>query len=256
MALLNWSMTMVGYPAHARNASRSVGVTHMSTHEALQFFEALGLSEGWLQVEGSQPQLERIRAGTRVDVNLPELFASSKVINTEGMASGALTFVAIDPQRGKPPADRPLIAWAEAHQAAWLEVIDNDVVYLGGLDDVQFDRLLVWFLCRRPLELDWHRMRVDERAAPRLRLGLFEHGWTRNLGLVKTLRRQSCELWGGVHRKCILDHAAQPSPNQAQVGIRMSVEGGAWVGKDLHEQRCLLSDDTGKLQFGSGFYQP
>ncbi len=34
-----------------------------------------GLSTGWLQVEGSQPQLERIREGTRVDVNLPEVSA-------------------------------------------------------------------------------------------------------------------------------------------------------------------------------------
>jgi hypothetical protein len=256
MAQLNWSMTMVGYPAHARSASRTTGVTHMSTHEALQFIESLGLSEGWLQIEGSQPQLERIRSGTRIGVNLPELFASSRVINTEGVSSGALTFVAVDPARGKPPADRTLIAWAEANQAPWLEIIDNDVVYLGGLDDQQVDRLMVWFLCRRPLEIDWRTTHLEARAAGRLRHGLFEHGWTRNLGLVKTLRRQSCELWGGVHRKCILDHAAQPSPTQVQVGIRMSIEGKEWIGKDLGEQRCLLSDETGKLQFGSGFYQP
>ena len=256
MALLNWSMTMVGYPAHARSASRSVGVTHMSTNEALQFIENLGISEGWLQIEGSQPQLERIRAGTRIGVNLPELFASSRVINTEGVSSGALTFVAADPARGKPPADRTLIAWAEQNQATWLEIIDNDVVYLGGLTDAQLDRLLIWFLSRRPLEMDWRTARLEPRSAHRLRTGLFDHGWTRNLGLVKALRRQSCELWGGVHRKCILDHAAQPSPTQVQTGVRLSFEGDEWVGKDLVDQRCLLSDDTGKLQFGSGFYQP
>src|SRR5258708_2739440 len=148
MALLNWSMTMIGYPAHARSASRVVGLTHMTTHEALQFAEVLGelqglvgshvgqqfaenlgVSAGWLQVEGSQPQLERIREGTRVGVSLPELFATSRVIDTQGVASGALTFVAADPARGKPPTDRSLIAWAEEQAAPWLEVIDNDAAY-------------------------------------------------------------------------------------------------------------------------------
>ena len=65
MALLNWSMTMIGYPAHARSASRVVGLTHMTTHEALQFAENLGVSAGWLQVEGSQ-QIGRASCRERV----------------------------------------------------------------------------------------------------------------------------------------------------------------------------------------------
>jgi hypothetical protein len=256
MALLNWSMTIIGYPAHARSASRVVGITHMSTHEALQFAENIGVSAGWLQVEGQQPQLERIREGTRVDVSLSELFASSRVIQTEGVASGALTFVAADPAQGKPPGDRPLTAWAEERGAVWLEVIDNDLAYLGGLNDDQVGRLLTWFLCRRPLELDWRKCVLDARIAARLRIGLFEHGWTRNLELVKPARRITCDLWGGVHRKCRLDHGALPAPTQVQSGLRLSVENGQWTGKDLADQRCLLNDDTGKLAFGSGFYQP
>ena len=171
MALLNWSMTVLGYPAHARAASRVVGLTHMSTHDALNFIEVQGLSTGWLQVEGSQPQLERIREGTRVDVNLPELFASSKIIQTEGVASGALTFVAADPKLGKPPSDRSLITWAEEHQRPWLEVIDNDVTYFGGLDDTQIDALVNWFLARRPsraeLAQDHARPTAGGPTAPR-----------------------------------------------------------------------------------------
>jgi hypothetical protein len=116
MALLNWSMTAVGYPTHVRTASRVVGLTHMSTHDALHFIEVQGMSTGWLQVEGSQPQLEHIREGTRVDVNLPEMFASSQIVQTEGVASGAMTYVAADPSLGKPPSDRSLITWAEEHK--------------------------------------------------------------------------------------------------------------------------------------------
>jgi hypothetical protein len=256
MALLNWSMTLLGYPAHARSASRVVGVSHMSTHEALHFVENLGFREGWLQLEGSQPQLERIRDGTRVGVNLPELFASSRIINTDGVSSGDLTFVAADPALGKPPGDRSLITWAEEHSACWLQVIDNDVVYIGGLDDGQIEKLLIWFLCRRPLELEWRHVGMDKRSAARLRNGLFEHGWTRNLELVKARRRLTNELWGGVHRKCILDHATAPAPGQVQAGVGLTYEGAQWIGKDLTDQRCLISDDTGKLLLGSGFYQP
>jgi hypothetical protein len=256
MALLNWSMTVLGYPAHARSASRVVGLTHMSTHDALNFIEVQGLSTGWLQSEGSQPQLERIREGTRVDVNLPELFASSKIIQTEGVASGALTFVAADPRLGKPPTDRTMITWAEDHQLPWLEVIDNDVTYFGGLSDAQIDALLAWFLSRRPAELQWRKTLLDPRLAARLRHGLFEHGWTRNLELVKVGRKTFSDLWGGVHRKCLLEHGAIAGPSQVQIGLRLCHENGTWTGRDISDQRCVLSDDTGKLAFGSGIYKP
>ena len=256
MALLNWSMTVLGYPAHARAASRVIGLTHMSTHDALHFIEVQGLSTGWLQVEGSQPQLERIREGTRVDVNLPELFASSQIVQTEGVASGALTFVAAHPTLGKPPNDRTLIAWAEEHQRPWLEVIDNDVSYFGGLNDQQIETLLTWFLSRRPAELNWRKTTIDPRLAARLRVGLFEHGWTRNLELVKVGRKIFSDLWGGVHRKCLLDHGTIPGPSQVQIGLRLCHENGVWTGKDISDQRCVLSDDTGKLTLGSGYYKP
>jgi hypothetical protein len=253
MALLNWSMTMVGYPPHARSASRVVGLTHMSTHEALNFADNQGMASGWLLVEGSQPQLERVQEGTRVGVSLREMLSDSRVSKTEGVASGSVFFVAGDPATGKPPADRSLIAWAEERRQPWVEVIDNDAAYWGGLSDAQIERLCAWFLCRRPAEQDWRKVRIEPRLAGRLRHGLVEHGWTRNLELVKTGRRLSCDLWGGVHRRCILDHANSPAPAKVQIGLRLTLEDGQWLGKDI-EQRCLLSDDTGKLQFGSGYY--
>ena len=255
MALLNWSMTTIGYPAHARSASRVVGLTHMSTHDALHFIEVQGWSTGWLQVEGSQPQLERIREGTRVDVNLPELFASSRIIQTEGVASGALVFVAVDPSLGKPPVDRSLITWAEANGAPWLEVIDNDAAYFGGLSDTQIDALLAWFLSRRPADLEWRKTVIDPRLAARLRHGLFEHGWTRNLELVKAGRKVIADLWGGVHRKCLLDQSTMGVPTAVQSGLRLTYDSGTWTGKDISDQRCVLNDDTGKLTFGSGYYR-
>jgi hypothetical protein len=256
MALLNWSMTIAGYHAHARSGSRVVGISHMSTHEALRFAENQELSTGWLLAEGSQPQLERVRQGTPVGVSLGELFAESRVVKTEGLASGSLVFTSASPARGQPPGDRSLIAWAEERHQPWVEVIDNDAAYWGGLSDPQIDRLLAWFLCRRPVEQDWRKVTVEAKTAAHLRQGLFEHGWTRNLELVKTKPRTTLELWGGVHRKCILDPAAFPSPTQVQIALRLELEDAQWWGRELEDRRCLLSDETGKLQFGSGFYQP
>ncbi len=256
MALLNWSMTTIGYPAHARSASRVVGLTHMSTHDALNFIEAQGMTTGWLQVEGSQPQLERIREGTRIDVNLPEMFAASQIVQTEGITSGALTYVAADPNLGKPPGDRSLITWAEEHNLQWLEVIDNDAAYFGGLSDQQIDALMNWFLSRRPADLPWKKTTIDPRLAARLRHGLFEHGWTRNLELVKVGRKVIADLWGGVHRKCILDYGSIGVPTAVQSGLRITHENGTWMGKDISDQRCVLNDDTGKITFGSGYYNP
>jgi hypothetical protein len=256
MALLNWSMTMVGYSAHARNASRVIGLSHMSTHDALHFLEVHGMTTGWLQVEGSQPQLERIREGTRVDVNLPELFASSQIVQTEGVASGALTYVVADPASGKPPGDRSLITYAEERQAIWLEVIDNDLSYFGGLNDTLIEQLILWFLSRRPADLPWRKTTIDPRLFARLKTGLFDHGWTRNLELVKAGKKTTCDLWGGVHRKCLLDHGHANSPAALQTGMRLMCENNNWTGKDISDQRCLLNDDTGKLAFGSGYYKP
>ena len=52
MATQNWSMSLTGYPAHARSGTRVIGVSHMSTFAAIRVAEALGLATGWLFAEG------------------------------------------------------------------------------------------------------------------------------------------------------------------------------------------------------------
>lgn len=246
MAISNWSMNVIGYPAHRRSGSPVVGVSHMSTHEVLRFAEVLQLATGWLRAEGSQPQLERVRGNDTSWVSLAELFADRRVVMTDGLASGSLVFVAARPAHGTPPADRTLAAWAVERQLTWVEVIDNEIAYWGGLKPPQVDRLLAWFLCQRPLDRDWRATRLPPPLAGRLRHGLFEHGWTRNLELVKTGKRPSVDLWGGIHATCILDHAALPAPSRVNTGFHFALAGDEWEGAELGG-RCPLNDDNGKL---------
>lgn len=254
MAITNWSMSILGYPAHTRGAARVVGVSHMSTHEALRFAEHLGLGAGWLLAEGAQPQLERVRQGAPLGVSLVELFADSRVVKTEGMASGSLIFVAAPLHRGQPPADRPLTDWADSNGNPWVEVVDNEVAYWGGLSDAQIDRLLALFLCRRPVDADYRLGEWNPKAAARLRAGLCEHGWSRNLDLAKRSPPQ-CELWGGIHRTCCLDHTNRPLLSQINIGVRVTLDAGRWELKELFNTPCPLADETGKLGLGSGLYR-
>lgn len=242
--MLNWSMTAAGYPAHTRSGARVVGVSHMSTFAAMRFLEEIGVSTGWLLAEGSQPQLERVTVGRATRVGLPELFAERRVVRTEGLASGSLLFAA-GARAGEPPPDRPLIPWAEARGQVWLELVDNEVAYWGGLEDGHLDRLLLWFICQRPIEIDWRSLRIEPRTMTLLRHGLFEHGWSRNLALVKPERGIS-ELWGGIHRHALVDTRHHPRPGAVQVGLRLRQEFREIDAKDILE-RCPLDDDTGKL---------
>lgn len=246
MATSNWSMTVIGYPAHRRSGSPVVGLSHMSTHEVLRFAETMQLATGWLRAEGSQPQLERVRGGDTTWVALAELFADRRVVMTDGLASGSLVYVAAKPGHGTPPADRTLAAWAVEHQLTWVEVIDNEIAYWGGLKPLQIDRLLAWFLCQRPLVHDWRTTRLLAPIAGRLRQGLFEHGWTRNLELAKAGKEPVVDLWGGVHATCILDHAALPTPSRVGTGVHLALVGEEWNGSELGG-RCPLNDDNGKL---------
>ena len=246
MATSNWSMTVIGYPAHRRSGSPVVGLSHMSTHEVLRFAETMQLATGWLRAEGSQPQLERVRGGDTTWVALAELFADRRVVMTDGLANGSLVYVAAKPGHGTPPSDRTLAAWAVEHQLTWVEVIDNEIAYWGGLKPLQIDRLLAWFLCQRPLAHDWRTTRLLAPIAGRLRHGLFEHGWTRNLELVKAGKEPVVDLWGGVHATCILDHAALPTPSRVGTGVHLALHGEEWNGSD-HNGRCPLNDDNGKL---------
>ncbi len=244
MALSNWSMTLIGYHAHARSGSRVIGVSHMSTFAAMLFAQELGIRGGWLLADGSQPQLEGVRANHLAYVELPELFAHSRVVKTEGLASGTLIFAGAPRDAGMPPGAEALVAWAEGRNQPWVEVRDNEHAYWGGLDEAQSARLLTWFLCQRPLDADWRKVRIEPRTLARLRHGLIDHGWTRNLELVKA-DRGLCELWGGVHRSCVLEHQHQPLPSRVQTGLRLRLELGEFSGKDLGEG-CPVNDETGK----------
>ncbi|MCK6490755.1 MAG: hypothetical protein L6R48_21095 [Planctomycetes bacterium] len=248
MATQNWSMTLTGYPAHARSGTRVVGATHMSTFAALRLAEAMGIASGWLFAEGNQPQLAGVRAGAPVFVQVGQALSARMVVQTEGLASGSLVFAAAAKTDGEPLTGRTLIAWAEAKQRPWVEVVDNEQTYWGGLDDRQLGRLLAWFLGQRPLDLDWLKLRIEPRTQARLALGLFEHGWTRNLELV---RRERMDVWGGVHRRCPLDHGHLPPPSQVHRCLRLRWELGEIEGREA-EDRCPLDDETGKSRVWSG----
>jgi hypothetical protein len=251
MALLNWSMTIMGYPAHARSGVRMVGLTHMSTFAVMRFLEASGVVSGWLMAEGAQPQLERVRSGAATWVGLTDLFRDRRVVKTEGLANGRLVFAAATTAPGgggtptPPPSDRPITAWAESRGALWVEIVDNEYAYWGNLDDQRLGQLLAWFICQRPLDADWKQQRLDARTFALLRHGLFEHGWTRNLGLARP-DRATTDLWGGVHRACLLEGVATAAPiSRVQTGVRVRLDAGEISAKELAE-RCPLSDETGK----------
>ena len=249
MATQNWSMSLTGYPAHARSGARVVGVSHMSTFAAMRLADGLGLASGWLFAEGSHPQLEGVRSGTPQFVSLAQLIASRMVVQTEGVASGSLVYAAGKQADGEPLSGRSLIAWAEAKGQPWVEVIDNEVCYWGGLDDQRLGKLLTWFLCQRPLDLEYKNHVIEARTLARLRHGLFEHGWTRNLGLITPGKHQ--DLWAGIHLTCLLDHTRLPLPTKVGIGLRLRQDLGEFTARDISD-RCPINDDSGKARLLSG----
>jgi hypothetical protein len=206
------------------------------------------LVSGWLFAEGAQPQLAGVRAGAPQFVQVGQALANRMVVQTEGLASGSLVFASAGRTDGEPLSGRSLIAWAEAKNQPWVEVIDNEIAYWGGLDDRRLDRLMLWFLVQRPLDFDWQKLRWDPATAARLRHGLFEHGWTRNLELIRPTR---IDLWGGVHRTCVLEHGALPMPSQVQNCLRLRPDGSEVTGRDVAD-RCPIDDETGKSRIWSG----
>jgi len=249
MATQNWSMSLTGYPAHARSGARVVGVSHMSTFSAMRVAEAMGLGSGWLFAEGAQPQLEGFRAGAPQAVSLGQMLAAQMVVQTEGLANGSLVFAAAKPEDGEPLSGRSLIAWAEAKGQPWVEVIDNEVCYWGGLDDARLAKLLTWFLCQRPLTIEWKKHVIEARTFARLRHGLFEHGWTRNLGLAVPGKHQ--DLWAGLHQTCLLEHGKLPLPTRVAVGLRLRADLGEFTARDIPD-RCPINDESGKARLLSG----
>ncbi len=248
MSIQNWSMTVAGYPAHTRSGVRVVGVTHMSTYAALSVAQAMGLDRGWLFAEGSLPQLAGLRAGACTQLRLSETLAAGLVVQTEGLANGSLVFAGASPEPGEPLSGRSLIAWAEARNQPWVEVIDNEIAYWGGLDDARVGKLLAWFLCQRPFVGDWRKLVFEPRALGRLRHGLFEHGWTRNLGLVRSDRQ---DLWAGVHQACALEHSRLSLPSKVGSGVRVTLSLGEFTLREIPE-RCPINDETGKARLLSG----
>ncbi len=105
--------------------------------------------------------------------------------------------------------------------------------------------MLLWFICQRPFEVDWRTLSMEPRTLALARHGLFEHGWTRNLALVKPERGIS-ELWAGLHRNSLLDTRHHARPQAAHAGLRLRLEFREIFSKDILE-RCPLDDDTGKL---------
>jgi len=241
-------MTITGYPAHARSGTRVVGISHMSTFAAMRMAEAMGLASGWLFAEGAQPQLAGVRAGAPHFVQIGLALSSRMVVQTEGLASGSLVFAAAGRTDGEPLSGRSLIAWAEAKGQPWVEVIDNEITYWGGLDDARLNKLMLWFVAQRPLEIDWKKLRWDPTTAARMRAGLFDHGWSRNLELVRPTR---IDLWGGVHRASILEHGALPLPGKVQTCLRLRVDLSEVSGREVTE-RCPIDDETGKSRTWSG----
>jgi hypothetical protein len=248
MATVNWSMTAAGYPAHSRSGTRVAGISHMSTFAAMRFAEAIGLNQGWLFAEGAQPQLDGVRTGAPTHVWLNQMLDSRMVVQTEGLAAGTLVFAAGAAGEGQPLSGRSLIAWAEAKNQPWLEVIDNEVAYWGGLDDARLTRLLSWFLTTRTHTGDWRKIAIEPRVAGRLRHGLFDHGWTRNIGLSNDDR---VDLWGGVAANCPLAHDYHPTPGKVSAGVRLKLSLGEFTGRELSE-RCPINDETGKARLYSG----
>ena len=241
-------MTAIGYPPHTKAGVRVVAISHMSTFASLRFCEDIGIRTGWLRAEGTQTQLEDMPEDGQSWVTLGKLFADARIIPTEGLASGRLVYAGGTPKAGTPPEDQSLTAWAEQHHQPWLEVVDNETCLWGGLQDTHLSRLMIWFACQRPLDVDWKTVRLESRAFAQLKQGLFDHGWTRNLALARP-ERKSTDLWGGVHRTCLLDHTSQPAPSKAQHGLRLRIDLGELTASELTE-RCPIADDTGKLAPG------
>jgi len=245
MASFNWSMAAIGYPPHRRSVAAVIGVSHMSTHDVLSVADHLGLSRGWLQAEGNQPQLDRVRASQPVAVELPGLLADRRVVMTDGLASGSLIYAAVA-DAGDPPTDRPLTDWAAEAGRPWVEVVDNELAYWGGLSTAQVETLLAWFLAQRPLASDWRATRFAPGVSERLRHILFAHGWLRNLALVTAGRKPVVELWAGAHANALLDHAGVLEPSVVSQGVRLTLVDTTWNLSDL-SGRCPLSDDTAKM---------
>jgi hypothetical protein len=248
MPLFDWSTNILGYPRHQRSGSPMVGLSHMITHDALAFAQDAGLGSGWMHLTNPQPHLEDLPEGEPVWVDLSELFVDQRIAHTEGIVSGAVTFIGAAAEDGPPPSDRPLTTWAEEIGRIWVQMIDNECTYWGGVDDTLAEDLLRWFCCQHPINRAWTEVGFEADVAAFLRAGLFVHGWTRNNDLVAPGGRAAQDLWGGIHTHCILDHEAIHALAAAQVGVRLILRGEAWQGAIIDDEPCPLNDENGRMK--------
>jgi hypothetical protein len=242
MALLDWSTSLIGYPAHRRSGVPVLGVSHCTVHDALRFAESLAWFTGWVRADAAAAHLVGLPGGLSAWSVLAECFVERRIVHTEGPVGGCLTFVPAVQADGRPPVDRGLIDWVEGRGRPWLEVIDNEMAYWGGLDQAQQRALLTWFCDRRPLPYGAGHA-VDPVAAEALLAESFRSGLSRNGALVEEARQQ---LWAGVHEHCMLDRAGYPFPSELDLGYQLVLQAGRWCLEPL-EGACPIDDQRGRV---------
>ena len=252
MPLLNWSMSILGYPAQTYSTRPALGLSHISTYQLLRIFQGVGIRSGWLFDASASDQVSGLDSGQANWVDLDELFLGDRVALTEGLVSGTLVFVAAPQDAGSPPAtsEADLLSWAEDKKVPWARSIDNEYAYAGDLTDALLVACLNHFLSERPLHVDWQRVTLAPSTLHNLKEGLFQHGWTKNLSLVQDAdgRRPMVDLWGGTFDDCLLQHDAQPNLTQADLGVRLQLRGQQWEIDQVIETPCPLRDDTGQVR--------
>ena len=252
MALLNWSMSLQGYPAQSLATRPAIGMSHISTYQLLRLFQGVGVRSGWLLDTSASDQVAGLDAGQVNWVDLDELFLGERVALTEGLVSGSLVFVAAASSDGTPPGDSAdsLLSWAEDKQIPWARSIDNEYAYAGDLNETLITAIVTNFLSDRPLHIDWQRVTVSPTARHNLVQGLFEHGWTRNLSLVHDAdgRRPTLDLWGGVFADCLLQGEGRPGLATVDLGVRLQLRGQQWEIDQVIETPCPLREESGQVR--------
>lgn len=245
MPSTDWSMSALGYDRHTKSGVEVVGITHVSTYDALVVANAIGLEGGWIWCDEMAAQVEGLPSDRPTWAPITKLFAEQRVINTEGLVGGVLTFVHA-PESPAPDANRNPQEWAEDHKCPWIEVIDNELAYWGGLNDDQQRLLLSWFCSRRPLDGQWQERQISAEAWTFIKGGLYRHGWTRNCELVNDGRKLKQEWWAGLHQQTALEHQSLAPLSAKNTGVLLRVQGPLWQASALDEQ-CPLDDVYGRL---------
>ena len=245
MPSTDWSMNMRGYERHTRSASAVIGVTHVSTYDALVVANVIGMQSGWIWCDEMAAQVEGLPSDRPTWAPITNLFAEQRVINTEGLVGGVLTFVHAE-ESPSPDGSRSPQEWAEDNKRPWIQVVDNELAYWGGLNDDQQRLLCSWFCSRRPLDGQWKDRELSVEAWQSLKPGLFRHGYTRNCELVSDGRKFKQEWWAGVHQKSALAQEQLAALSAYNQGVLLRVHGQLWHVEKLDEE-CPLDDKFGRL---------